>query len=144
MGMYSSMGGYGASPLTANNPVNAMGGAGAFKSSPVMPGNPAGGGEISWLDKLLGYQDGEVFNPGYLKTGVDVVGGIGNLYLGMKQYGLAKDQFAENKRQYNQNFEVQKNLTNSQLEDRQRGRLAAQPNAGNPSLSEYMSKYGVK
>jgi hypothetical protein len=62
----------------------------------------------------------------------------------MKQYGLAKDQFAENKRQYNQNFEVQKNLTNSQLEDRQRGRLAAQPNAGNPSLSEYMSKYGVK
>jgi len=131
--------------LYTNSLVNQMGGMSAFKQSPVMPGNPdAEVGELSLLDRLMGYQDGKVFNPGYLKTGVDVLGGIGNLYLGMKQYGLAKDQFAENKRQYNQNFEVQKNLTNSQLADRQRGRLAAQPNANHPSLSEYMSKYGVK
>ena len=141
MGMYDNMANYG----SAQPGMNPSGYAGA-QPGMMLPGNPgnAGGGEVSWLDKLLGYQDGEVFNPGYLKTGVDVVGGIGNLYLGMKQYGLAKDQFAENKRQYNQNFEVQKNLTNSALADRQRGRLAAQPNANHPSLSEYMSKYGVK
>ncbi|VEF17586.1 Uncharacterised protein [Stutzerimonas stutzeri] len=38
---------------------------------------------------------------------------LSNAYMGMKQYGLAKEQFAESKRQYNQNYAAQRKLTNS-------------------------------
>lgn len=66
-----------------------------------------------------------------------------NSWLGMKQYGLAKKNFRENKRQFNLNYDAQKNLTNSRLEDRQRARIASNPN-GYMSVGEYMNKYGVK
>ena len=68
--------------------------------------------------------------------------GLGNLYMGMKQYGLAKDQLAFQKDSFNKNFAVQKQLTNSQLEDRQRARVAS--NAGAyQSVGDYMKQNGV-
>lgn len=68
---------------------------------------------------------------------------LSNSYMGMKQYGLAKEQFAESKRQYNQNYAAQRTLTNSQLEDRQRARVAS--NAGAyESVGSYMNRNGVK
>ena len=67
---------------------------------------------------------------------------LSNSYMGMKQYGLAKEQFAESKRQYNQNYAAQRTLTNSQLEDRQRARVAANP-AAYVSVSDYMAKNGI-
>lgn len=68
---------------------------------------------------------------------------LSNSYMGMKQYGLAKEQFAESKRQYNQNYAAQRTLTNSQLEDRQRTRVAS--NAGAyESVGSYMNRNGVK
>lgn len=68
---------------------------------------------------------------------------LGNSYMGMKQYGLAKQQFAESKRQYNQNYAAQRTLTNSQLEDRQRARVAS--NAGAyESVGSYMNRNGIK
>ena len=84
-------------------------------------------------------------NSGYgtaLAT-VGALNGLFNSWLGMKQYGLAKDQFKENKRQFELNYGAQKNLTNSRLEDRQRARLASNPNAYR-SVGEYMTQYGVK
>lgn len=67
---------------------------------------------------------------------------LANLYMGMKQYGLAKDQLAFQKDSFNKQFEVNKNLTNSRLEDRQNRRVLENPNA--TSAAEYMSKWGVK
>jgi len=68
---------------------------------------------------------------------------LSNAYMGMKQYGLAKEQFAESKRQYNQNYAAQRTLTNSQLEDRQRARVAS--NAGAyESVGSYMNRNGIK
>ncbi len=68
---------------------------------------------------------------------------LSNSYMGMKQYGLAKEQFAESKRQYNQNYAAQRTLTNSQLEDRQRARVAS--NAGAyESVGSYINRNGVK
>ena len=81
---------------------------------------------------------------------------LGNLFMGMKQYGIAKDTLNFNKEQFWKQYDAQKNLTNSQLEDRQRARLAADtvsnssgqsvanPNSNYRSVSDYMSQYGVK
>lgn len=68
--------------------------------------------------------------------------GLGNSYMAMKQYGLAEDALKEQKRQFNTNFEAQRKLTNSQLADRQRARVASNPNAYQ-SEAEYMKQWGV-
>lgn len=61
----------------------------------------------------------------------------------MKQYGLAEDAFKENQRQFNINYAAQKSLTNSQLEDRQRARVASNP-TGYQSVGDYMNQNGIK
>lgn len=62
-------------------------------------------------------------------------------YMGFKQLGLAKDQMAESKRQFDLNYNSQRKLTNSRLEDRQKARLAQGGNY--ESVGNYMNKYGV-
>jgi hypothetical protein len=68
--------------------------------------------------------------------------GIFNAWMGMKQYGLAKDQLAEGKRQFGLNYDAQRSTTNAQLEDRQRARLASNPGAYQ-SVGDYMGTYGI-
>lgn len=65
-----------------------------------------------------------------------------NLFMGMKQYGMAKKAFDESKRQFELNYGAQKKLTNARLEDRQLARLAADPNRYK-SVDEYMKQNGV-
>lgn len=77
-----------------------------------------------------------------LMQGMQTLTGLGSLYMGMKQYGLARDGFAESKRQYNQNYAAQKTLTNGQLEDRQRARVASNPGAYE-SVGSYMKNRQV-
>lgn len=68
--------------------------------------------------------------------------GLGSLYMGMKQYGLAKDQLSFQKDSFAKNFNAQAKLTNSHLADRQAARVAS--NAGAyQSVGDYMNKYGV-
>lgn len=81
-------------------------------------------------------------SPGF-GAAVSGLGTIGNLFMGMKQYGMAKDALKEGKRQFELNYDAQKKLTNSRLADRQRARLAADPNA-HMSEEEYMNQYGIK
>ena len=68
--------------------------------------------------------------------------GLGSLYMGMKQYGLGQRQLAFQQDSFNKNFEVQKQLTNSQLEDRQRSRVASNSGAYQ-SVGDYMKQNGV-
>lgn len=68
--------------------------------------------------------------------------GLGNLYLGLQQYGLAKDSLAFQKDKYAQDYAAQKGLTNAQLSDRQARRVIENPNA--TSVADYMAKYGIK
>lgn len=64
--------------------------------------------------------------------------GMGSLYMGMKQYQLAKDTLANNKAQFERNFAAQQKTTNTALEDRQRARVAS--NAGAyQSVGDYMN-----
>ena len=68
-------------------------------------------------------------------------------FMGMKQYGLSKKVFENNKQQFERNFDAQKGITNSQLSDRQDRRNAdarANGMTGTTSTADYMSKWGVK
>lgn len=92
------------------------------------------------FDNFLGSTDANgIRKDGWGGMALGAAQGIGNLYMGMKQYGLAKDTLAENKRQFALNYDAQKKTTNAQLEDRQNARVAANPNAYQ-SVSEYMNK----
>ena len=68
---------------------------------------------------------------------------LGSLYMGMKQYGLAKETLANNKAQFERNFAAQKATTNASLEDRQRARVASNPDAYQ-SVGDYMNQNGVR
>lgn len=68
--------------------------------------------------------------------------GLGSLYMGMKQYGLAKDQLGFQKDAFSKNYEAQKMATNTQLEDRQRARVASNSGAYQ-SVGDYMKQNGV-
>lgn len=80
---------------------------------------------------------------GFAVPALSALAGIGNTYLGMKQFGLAEDAFKFQKKAWERDFAVQKNLVNSEMSDRQNARLAANPGAY-ASEAEYMKKYGVK
>jgi len=102
-------------------------------------------GDPNFMQSMLGYtnKDTGVHQQGWGGMAISGLSALGNAYMGMKQYGLAKEQFAESKRQYNQNYAAQRTLTNSQLEDRQRARVAS--NAGAyESVGSYMNRNGVK
>lgn len=96
---------------------------------------------------------GDFFKPTVSKTGevgpsqfgslTSGAGALFNAFNGLQQLQLAKDAYKENKRQFDMNWGAQKSLTNASLEDRQRARVAANPNAYQ-SVSDYMNQYGVK
>lgn len=78
---------------------------------------------------------------GIIPTGVSALAGLSSAYLGWQQFNLARDQLDQNKRIFNLNFTNQANLTNTQLEDRQRARVSASPNA--ESVDSYMRRNRV-
>jgi hypothetical protein len=95
-------------------------------------------GGIDWFDKT----ENGIKNQGALAPMLGVAQGLGNAFLGMKQYGLAKDTFNENKRQFNLNYDAQRKTINTDLEDRQRARVASNPGAYQ-SVGDYMKQNGV-
>lgn len=113
-------------------------------------GQPAGMG--MWDSFKNWINDSGMMGSTDMKTGIKTDGwggmalgaaqGIGNAFMGMQQYQLAKDTFNENKRQFNLNFEAQRKTTNAALEDRQRARVASNSGAYQ-SVGDYMTKYGV-
>jgi hypothetical protein len=68
---------------------------------------------------------------------------LSSAFLGMQQYGLAKQQLAEGRRQFDLNYGAQKQTVNTQLEDRQRARVASNPGAYQ-SVGTYMTQNGVR
>jgi len=109
-----------------------------------MAGTGAPGLDPTFMQSMLGYtnQNG-MQQQGWGGLALGAAQGIGNAWMGMKQYGLAKDQLKENKRQYNQNFAAQRQTVNTQLEDRQRARVAS--NAGAyQSVGAYMDQNRIK
>ncbi|WP_126527061.1 hypothetical protein [Stutzerimonas stutzeri] len=69
----------------------------------------------TFMQSFLGYTDPSkgINQQGWGGMAISGLSALSNAYMGMKQYGLAKEQFAESKRQYNQNYAAQRKLTNS-------------------------------
>jgi hypothetical protein len=81
--------------------------------------------------------------PGWGGMAIGGASAIMNAIMGMKQYGLAKNALATNKKQFQMNYDAQKSTTNTQLQDRQRARVAANPGAYQ-SVGDYMNQNGIK
>lgn len=113
-------------------------------------GNNPLSGISGWMKDsgILGSTDANgVKTDGWGGLAVGAAGGLMNAYMGMKQYGLSKDIFENNKAQFERNFAAQKGTTNAQLSDRQtRRNYDANLNGvtGTASVADYMAKYGVK
>lgn len=108
-------------------------------------GNLPGTGN-NWL-KDIGFlssksKDG-IETQGWGGPALGVLGAGLNAFMGMKQYSLAKDTLEENKRQYAQNYDAQRQTTNSALEDRQRARVASNSGAYQ-SVGDYMDKNRIR
>ena len=114
-----------------DNPATA-----ALSFAPSGADAPGGG---SWWDGMVGSKEA----PGWGGMAIGGASALANAWMGMKQYGLAKDTLAQNKQQFETNFAAQKGVTNAQMEDRQKARVASNPGAYQ-SPSEYMNKNGVK
>ena len=119
-----------------------------MKANPAIFGEQSGGGIWDSI-KNSGFFSSKDDTTGKMKQGwggeaMDMASGLMSGYLGMKQYGIAKKTLSENKRQFDANYAVQKNLTNSRLEGRQKARIAASPDGGHMSAADYVQKYGVK
>ena len=111
-----------------------------------LPGQTPGGGNAGFMGGMNNFLSGFAGSkeaPGWGGMAVGAATGLANAYMGMKQYGLAKETLANNKEQFQMNFEAKKGMANSQMEDRQRARVASNASAYQ-SPSDYMTKYGVK
>lgn len=80
---------------------------------------------------------------GWGSAALGVAQGLGNAYMGMQQYGLAKKALAQSKEQFERNYAAQRQTTNASLEDRQRARVASNPTAYQ-SVGDYMNTYGIR
>ena len=120
-----------------NNAAN-WGSYGSPESGFNMTGDPLSG----WGSKAMG--QGIALGMG----GLQAINGGMQAYLGMKNYGLAKETLAANKQQYWNNFTSQARLTNAQLADKQEGRIAMANSAGyrgtEQSAADYVKQYGIK
>lgn len=144
---FESIGAWGSPDVP--NPLSGLTGDGAqlYKSSNALeqlPGSFAGQinaaaavpAQGDWLSNFGG-------KDGWGGTAISGLGALASTFLGMKQYGLAKQTLEENKRQFQLNYDAQKQMTNTRLEDRQRARVAS--NAGAyQSVGDYMATNGVK
>ncbi len=131
---YANMGSYGLSPgVNLNGP----------SASPVLGGTSPDFN--SWMPDWLKGAVGTKEAPGWGSLALGSAQALGGLFMGMKQYGIAKKTFNENKRQFQLNWDANRNLINAQLADRQAGRIAASgPDGRHASVADYMAQYGIK
>ena len=78
-------------------------------------------------------------------TVLGTLGTVYGMYNARQQMKLSKDQLAHNKAESERNYQAQRKMTNSQLEDRQKRRVEeAQANGRTTtSVNDYMNKYGL-
>lgn len=97
---------------------------------------PAGDSNGGLMSSFLQQRDG---SGGYGQVGLGMLQGLGNLYLGMQQYKLAKDSLNFQKDSFNKDYAARVKNYNSSIEDRQAARVSANPNAYT-SVGDYMKQ----
>lgn len=76
------------------------------------------------------------------QLGIGLGNGLLNGYLGFQNLGLAKSQAKQAQQNWDKQWSANVKNTNAALEDRQRARIASNPNAYE-SVDSYMKKYGI-
>lgn len=81
---------------------------------------------------------------GYQKAGIglNAANSVLSGYLGIKQYGLAKDQLRFQKDSFNKNYAAQKSSFNRDLERSQERRVGADPNQ--ESVESYVARHRIE
>ena len=110
-----------------------FGGTDANGTPSVPDYNPTGNNPSGMLGNMSPFQAGV--------SGLGALSSAFGAFNGYKQTKLAKQQLAFQKDAFNKQWNAQRNLTNSHLEDRQKQRVARDPNA--MSVTDYMNKYGI-
>ena len=113
-----------------------------FAKNPIASNGGPGGGLTTMEKWLGGSNNAGNYVPGMALTGLNALTGVAGAYIGWQQFKTAQDSLKENKRQFNLNYEASKKNYNTTIEDRQRARVASNPNAYQ-SVSSYMSKNGI-
>lgn len=108
-------------------------------SYPMSTGVASGGGGLFGNTPFLSNQN----QQGWGGMALGAAQGLASAYMGMKQYGLAKDSLKQSKDVFNKNFDAQRRTTNASLEDRQRARIASNSGAYE-SVGSYMNKNGIR
>lgn len=119
-----------------------LGGSGGFDASSLYFTPEAISGDLG--SNFGGAGSNILGNMSPFQAGVAGLGALSNAFgafNGYKQTKLAKQQLAFQKDAFNKQWNAQRNLTNSHLEDRQKQRVARDPSA--MSVAEYMNKYGI-
>lgn len=130
-----------ASLFQAGQPSGGQGGGGILDS--ISKG--WGGDGFFGKNSVLGGMDTQTgiksqgWAPLALGIGQAIYGGI----QGQRTQKLAENQFKEGKRQFALNYGAQRDTINTNMEDRQRARVASNPGAYQ-SVSEYMDKNRIK
>lgn len=110
-------------------------------SVPDLPGvgAPAAAGGGGLFSSFLQNPDG---SGGWGSAALDTFSGLSNAWLGMQQYGLAKDALKHSKKQFSSNFNAQATTHNADIEARQNARiLSAGSGSGQyQSTADYMDK----
>lgn len=108
--------------------------------APTLPVSTTGADSpfLSWSSFL-----GRNGQQGWGNLALGAAQGIGSLLMGMNQYGLAKDALAQSQAQFDKNYSAQRQTINTQLEDRQRARVAA-TNGGAESVESYMERNRIR
>ena len=100
-------------------------------------------GRGRWGKMLFGQNnDDGTRTPGALMPMLNTFTGLASAYIGMKQYGLAKDSFRQNRKEFGLNYDAQRQATNAQMEGSAKARHSANPDFYD-TPSEYMDKNGI-
>lgn len=107
----------------------------------------AGGGTGMFgglFDNFLTSKDANgITTQGWGGPALGAASGLLQGFMGMKQYGLAKQGLEDQRRQFDLNYQAQKTTTNTALEDRQRARVASNSGAYE-SVGSYLDRNGIK
>ena len=93
---------------------------------PLNTGAAPIGNTGSIFDSFLQQKDiNGATSGGWGSAGMGALQGLGSMYLGMKNYGLQKDQLAFGKEQFNKNYGAQRTMTNNNVNARNEANRAA-------------------
>lgn len=109
----------------------------SFNTSSFVP-------ETGWdaIKSFAGGAIGGKDNTGWLGPVAGAASNLMGAWSGLQANKLGRDQLSQNKREFDLNFANQASLVNTQLRDRQRARVSADP-VGQQSVQDFMKLSGV-